>query len=205
MILMLKPDSASTVLVPGLLLFGLGMGLVFSQINNLTLSAVEPHLAGEASGVNNTMRQVGSSFGAAIIGAALFASIASQIQIKIQDDPTIPDAARAAITEQAKTAAKDGGFEGSDKPSPELPAEFRAQLAQLPAPAQAAAIDSYKKKQEEIGNAVKADVNHGITEAVKDTLMVTLAFSILSVLIAFTLPKIGSLSHEGEKKPSVGH
>jgi predicted MFS family arabinose efflux permease len=58
-------------LIPGLAICGIGMGLVLSQINNITLSAVDVKSAGEASGVTNTFRQVGISLGTAIIGAIL--------------------------------------------------------------------------------------------------------------------------------------
>jgi len=67
----LRENMHPSMLVPGLALYGAGMGLVLSQINNLTLSAVPVRDAGEASGVTNTFRQVGSSLGAAIIGAIL--------------------------------------------------------------------------------------------------------------------------------------
>jgi len=67
----LRENMHPSMLIPGLALYGAGMGLVLSQINNLTLSAVPVRDAGEASGVTNTFRQVGSSLGAAIIGAIL--------------------------------------------------------------------------------------------------------------------------------------
>ena len=64
-----------SMLIPGLALYGVGLGMVLSQINNLTLSSVSVRDAGEASGVTNTFRQVGSSLGAAIIGAILLHAI----------------------------------------------------------------------------------------------------------------------------------
>src|SRR5258708_36792860 len=51
-------DVKNTWLIPGLALYGIGLGLVLSQINNLTLSAVPVREAGEASGVTNTFRQI---------------------------------------------------------------------------------------------------------------------------------------------------
>ena len=44
-------DKTPTWLIPGLALYGIGLGLVLSQINNLTLSAVHVSDAGEASGL----------------------------------------------------------------------------------------------------------------------------------------------------------
>ncbi|PYQ63805.1 MAG: hypothetical protein DMF53_09255 [Acidobacteria bacterium] len=90
-------DTPLMALVPGLALYGLGMGLVQSQINNLTLSAVPVEEAGEASGITNTFRQVGSSLGAAIIGAVLLTAIVSDLQTVVQTSPQIPPAAKPGI------------------------------------------------------------------------------------------------------------
>lgn len=50
-----------------------------SQLSNITLSAVSVEEAGEASGVNNTLRQIGSSLGTAVIGSIIVASLASNL------------------------------------------------------------------------------------------------------------------------------
>lgn len=71
----LTVDATGWSFAPGLLLYGLGMGIVMSQINNVTLSAVQVYESGEASGVNNTFRQIGSSFGSAVIGAVLIGAM----------------------------------------------------------------------------------------------------------------------------------
>jgi len=205
MILMLKDTSSSNVLLPGLILFGLGMGLVFSQINNLTLSAVDPHYAGEASGLNNTMRQVGSSFGAAIIGAALFASISTQIATKINADSVIPDQARPAIVEQSREASKTGGFDSGGR-TQVIPIEVLARFEKLPPAKREAAIDLYKLEQRRVGDAVQSDVKSGITDAVKSTLWIAFSFTILSIFVGLGLPNIGSLiDGPANKKPNVGH
>ena len=90
-------DTPLMALVPGLALYGLGMGLVQSQINNLTLSSVPVQEAGEASGVTNTFRQIGSSLGAAIIGAVLLTSIVGDLQAVVRSSPQIPPGAKPGI------------------------------------------------------------------------------------------------------------
>ncbi len=204
MIWMLTPDAGTKVLVPGFILYGTGMGLVFSQINNLTLSAVEPYQAGEASGLNNTLRQVGASFGAAIIGAALFASIASQISTHIKNDSAIPEAARSKITEQAEQASKTGGFDSGGQ-SNEMPADVAKQLSLLPPQARATAIEKYKQQQEKLKGAVEADVHAGITDAVKESLRISFVFAVLSIIVGFGIPNIGSMMEDTDKAPNVGH
>src|SRR5258707_14935168 len=90
----LHVDMSILALAPGLALYGLGMGMVLSQVNNLTLSSVPVRDAGEASGVMNTFRQVGASLGAAIIGAILLSTIVTNLQDAIDASPSIPTASK---------------------------------------------------------------------------------------------------------------
>ncbi len=58
-------------ILPGSLLFGIGLGIVLSQVTNLTLSSIRSERQTDASGIYNTGRQLGSSLGTAIIGIVL--------------------------------------------------------------------------------------------------------------------------------------
>jgi EmrB/QacA subfamily drug resistance transporter len=51
---------------------GVGMGLFFAPMANVTLSAVQPHEEGQASGASNAIRELGGVFGVAVL-AAVFA------------------------------------------------------------------------------------------------------------------------------------
>jgi predicted MFS family arabinose efflux permease len=55
-------------LVPGYLFMGVGIGMVMSPTNTDALNAAPPKDRGEASGVIQTLRQVGGSVGLAIMG-----------------------------------------------------------------------------------------------------------------------------------------
>src|SRR5207253_6704969 len=108
----LSPDMDVRMLIPGLVLYGTGQGMVMSQINNLMLSAVPVREAGEASGVGNTFRQVGSALGAAIIGAVLLSTILLDIEGAVASSNTIPAAEKpaldAALREQSSALAFGG-------------------------------------------------------------------------------------------------
>jgi len=101
---------------PGLMLFGAGMGLVMAQVSNVTLSAVSPEQAGEASGVNNTLRQVGSSFGSAIIGAVLLTTLTGSLYSGIKSSSVIPESAKqslaTSISSQASSVELGGVSQG---------------------------------------------------------------------------------------------
>ena len=63
------PDSAWTVLLPGFILCGLGIGAVNPVLASGAISVVQPQRSGMASGANNTFRQVGIATGIAVLGA----------------------------------------------------------------------------------------------------------------------------------------
>ena len=70
-----RGTSTWWVTLPGLLVCGLGIGAVFAPMSNVTMSSVEPRLAGTGSGIYNTARQVGGVFGSAAAGVLLQARI----------------------------------------------------------------------------------------------------------------------------------
>ena len=62
-----------TVLLPGFLVGGVGIGLVNAPLASTAVSTVQVERAGMASGINNTFRQLGIATGIAALGA-IFAS-----------------------------------------------------------------------------------------------------------------------------------
>jgi MFS family permease len=61
----------------GIVVFGTGLGIILSQVSNLTLSSIRSERQTDASGIYNTARQLGSSMGTAIIGIVLALGYAS--------------------------------------------------------------------------------------------------------------------------------
>jgi DHA2 family methylenomycin A resistance protein-like MFS transporter len=64
------PDAAYAWLLPGMLLIPIGIGIAVPAMTSAILSAVERAKSGMASGVLNTVRQVGGAVGIALFGAA---------------------------------------------------------------------------------------------------------------------------------------
>ncbi len=58
-------------LLPGLALYGTGIGFAGAQLTNIVLSEIPKDASGVASGANTTVRQVGSALGVAVIGSLL--------------------------------------------------------------------------------------------------------------------------------------
>ncbi|GAX48701.1 MFS transporter [Streptomyces olivochromogenes] len=67
----LDAGTSWTVLVPGLVLVGIGTGLVSPAIAGAALAAVPPERAGMAGGAVNTVRQLGYALGVAVFGTVL--------------------------------------------------------------------------------------------------------------------------------------
>lgn len=72
---------------PILVVYGAGVGLAISQLTSVVLMSIPWQKAGIGSGANNTVRQVGSAFGIAVIGAVLVAIIASVGQADLLASP----------------------------------------------------------------------------------------------------------------------
>src|SRR3954451_13290011 len=67
------PTVEYLVLAPAFVTAGVGMSLFFAPTANLVLSAVRPEEEGRASGINNTIREIGGVFGVALL-ASVFAA-----------------------------------------------------------------------------------------------------------------------------------
>jgi EmrB/QacA subfamily drug resistance transporter len=65
--LVTAPDVAYGLLIPGFVMAGTGMALVFAPSANAVLSAVRPSEAGQASGAVNTIREIGGVLGVAVL------------------------------------------------------------------------------------------------------------------------------------------
>jgi EmrB/QacA subfamily drug resistance transporter len=61
--------SYATGVLPPMLLFGLGMGVVFVPLTTVSLAGVRPEESGAASSMVNVMQQVGGSLGLAVLVA----------------------------------------------------------------------------------------------------------------------------------------
>jgi EmrB/QacA subfamily drug resistance transporter len=71
--LVTEPGTAYGLFVPGFVLTGSGMAMVFAPAANAVLGSVRPEEAGQASGATNTVREIGGVLGVAVL-ATVFTS-----------------------------------------------------------------------------------------------------------------------------------
>jgi EmrB/QacA subfamily drug resistance transporter len=77
---MSRVDTAShwTVLLPGFIIAGVGIGFVNAPLATTAVSTVRVERAGMASGINNTFRQIGIATGIAALGAIFASKVGDQ-------------------------------------------------------------------------------------------------------------------------------
>ena len=93
--------GAEIVTVP-LLLAGLGVGALASQLGAVTVSAVPDEQTGEVGGLQNTATNLGASLATALAGSVLIAALSASFIQGVQDNPDVPDdMVAAAETELA--------------------------------------------------------------------------------------------------------
>jgi EmrB/QacA subfamily drug resistance transporter len=83
------PDVPYRELVVPFVLAGAGMGLFFAPVANVVLGAVRPDEAGQASGANNAIRELGGVLGVAVL-AGLFARYGGYVSPRSFNDGLVP-------------------------------------------------------------------------------------------------------------------
>jgi len=150
-------SSHWTVLVPGFLLAGAGIGLINPPLASTAVGVVDVSRSGMASGINNTFRQVGIATGIAGLGAVF--------QHAVTRDTTT--ALAASSSGRAVLGVAHGRLSGA------LVSGDVGRLAQaLPSPARAALAHSYRV---------------GFTQAFTSILMIGAAIAFAGAVAGFAL------------------
>ena len=91
----LDKDAGPEIVFVPMLLIGLGIGCLASQLGAVTVSAVPDDQSAEVGGVQNTMTNLGASIGTAVAGSILIAATASGFSSNIQHNPAFPDSVKS--------------------------------------------------------------------------------------------------------------
>ena len=87
-----------------LLLAGLGIGALASQLGSVTVSSVPDEQSGEVGGLQNTFTNLGISIGTALTGAIIIAALSSSFLTGVEENPAVP----ANLKAQASTNLSGG-------------------------------------------------------------------------------------------------
>jgi len=87
----------------GLAAFGVGAGLLASQLGNIIMSSVEPSQTNEAGGLQGTAQNLGASLGTALIGAVLLGGLTAGFATTIENDVALPAELRVQVAALARS------------------------------------------------------------------------------------------------------
>lgn len=184
-------DSTRLHLLPGLIVAGFGLGMTFAPLQTIAMRDVEPRMAGAASGIINTTRQLGAVIGSAAVGALLQSQLSTKLggDAQAQINGPLKDVVPPSLHEQFVRGFKDAasaGLEVTGRPSvPDW-------VTHLPAPAQA-----------QIGAASKVIFDNGFTNGMRLSLILPISImglAAVSVLLVRRRP--GSKRPTAEPTPS---
>jgi MFS family permease len=98
----INPELKGLLFALGMVLLGAGLGLLASQIGNVTMSSVAQKDSSEVGGLQGTFQNLGSSLGTALIGTVMIASLTTNFS-KSLSGTSLPPNVVSAIN--AKTQA----------------------------------------------------------------------------------------------------
>jgi EmrB/QacA subfamily drug resistance transporter len=100
------PTSSWTHFIPGFIVAGVGSGLINVPLASTAVGVVEPARAGMASGINSTLRQIGTATGVAALGSVFAGTVRSQVANHLAATPLKP------FAHQIANAVASGGGSG---------------------------------------------------------------------------------------------
>jgi Na+/melibiose symporter-like transporter len=91
MVALLDIGAGPEIVTWPMLLAGLGIGALASQLGAVTVSSVPDERSGEVGGLQNTVTNLGASIGTALAGAVLISALTSSFFANLADNPDVPD------------------------------------------------------------------------------------------------------------------
>lgn len=164
-----------------LALFGVGAGLMMSQLGNVIMSSAPPENTNEAGGLQGTAQNLGASLGTALIGSVLLAGLLTGLNARIAENPALSESAKTQLT-----AATEQGIE-------------IVTTEQV----HAAVIDAGATEAE--ADAITNDYGEAQLEALKKAMFAVAMLALLSLLFTRHLPgkpqNVGSSSLQAQPDP----
>ncbi len=93
-------DATAKIVTVPLLLAGLGIGALASQLGAVTVSAVPDELSPDVGGLQNTGTNLGAALGTALAGSILIAALTTAFLQGIDNNPAIPQSISSQATVQ---------------------------------------------------------------------------------------------------------
>ncbi|MEY4743710.1 MAG: hypothetical protein RIR34_1049 [Actinomycetota bacterium] len=119
-------DAGWGWVAPGLLVYGIGVGFATAQLTGVIMIDVPQNKAGQGSGSQSTVRQIGSALGIAVIGTTLFQAT-QNIMLSKLDAIDLPAAAKPFFTDEVKNNLTNAVVDSAGGAIPKLNGILEAQ------------------------------------------------------------------------------
>jgi hypothetical protein len=96
----IDPAADARIVTIPLLLAGLGIGALASQLGAVTVSAVPDDLSPEVGGLQNTSTNLGAAIGTALAGSLLITALTTSFLQGVEQNPAIPEQVKSQATVQ---------------------------------------------------------------------------------------------------------
>ena len=159
------PDSTWVNFLFPLIIAGAGMGMTFAPMTTVALRDISPRMAGAASGLLNTTRQLGAAIGSAVVGAILQNQLATSLHSQaVTYSAQVPASFRSRFVDAFNAVAANGFQIGTGQNGAQLPAGLPPAVAQ------------------QISQLFHDVFVHGYIDAMKVTLVLPIAFLALTAV-----------------------
>ena len=161
----LDAGAGAEIVTWPMLLAGLGVGALASQLGAVTVSAVPDSQTGEVGGLQNTVTNLGASIGTALAGAVLIATLSTSFITGIKNNPAVPP----QVASSAEVQLSGGVPFVSD-------ADLSKALADAGVPADAA-------------KAIEDENESARLQALRSSLSILAVIALLALLFSIRLPR----------------
>jgi EmrB/QacA subfamily drug resistance transporter len=165
-----QADSGRWVFLPGLIVSGLGLGCVWTPVFSIATRSLDPKLAGVASGVINTLQELGTVIASAAVGALL----QNRLALGLHDEAV----ARSAQLPASFRPAFVDGFSHAAHSGFEIGAGQTGSSLQLPPGVSQQVVLGLQ-------DAARFVFTHAFVDAMRPSLILPIALLVVAAMAAF--------------------
>jgi EmrB/QacA subfamily drug resistance transporter len=166
------PDSTFINFLGPAIIAGAGMGMTFAPMTTVAMRNISPQMAGAASGILNTTRQLGAAIGSAVVGALLQNRLAVTLHDQaVNHASALPPSFRDQFIKAFSTVASNGFQIGTGQNGAQLPAGLPPAV------------------QQQLSVLAHDVFVSGYIDAMKGTLVVPIAFLAFTALTALLIKR----------------
>jgi hypothetical protein len=178
-------DAARWSFLPGLLVAGVGMGCIWAPLFSVAMGTIQPHLAGVAAGVLDTVQELGGVLATAAVGALLQNRLADALHAQATRYASqLPPQVRGHFV-AAFSHAAGGGLEvgrGQTGGSVSLPSGLPAQVVA------------------QIQHLATAVFTHGFVDAMRPTMLLPIVVLVPAAMCCLAVRRV---NHAAQGQPAA--